>query len=555
MKADLVILDGRVLTMTPDHPRAEAVAVAEGKIIAVGSTPEIEALMGPDTKVVSGQGRTVLPGFIESHMHLFGGASQLGHLDLTGLRGVDAVSAAVRRYGSDNPDARLLTCKMASYAMLGEGTRLDRHHLDRIIADRPLAFISFDNHTMWGNTLALDKAGLLQGLEVSPGNAVVMGEDGLATGELNEAEAYNPLLRYGGLDRGMLGMTTGGEPDPKPTAEEFATDVRMVKDALKWCAQHGITSIHNMDGNYYTFEILEEIQRDGDLLCRVKVPFHYKNFMTLKDLDKASDMTARYRSDWLSSGLVKMFYDGVLDGHTAYMLDGYGDQPDFQGEPLFTPEQFNEVAAEADRRGLQIAVHAIGSGAVRSVLNGYEAAASVNGARDSRHRVEHIEVIDPADLPRIAGLGAIASVQPPHPPGMMGTPLEPTLTAVGQERLPYFYAFRTIKETGAHVVFASDWPVADLNVMRGVHAAMVRAPYLADLPDQRFTLHEALESYTVEGAYAEHAETLKGRLQVGMFADIVVLSDDIEAVATDDIQRMVPVTTICGGKITYQAAV
>ena len=540
--------------MDRDHPRAEAVAVSDGKIIAVGSNTEIEILIGPETKVISARGGTVLPGFIESHMHLFGGASQLSYLDLTGLFGFENVAEAVRAYAAANPDARLLTGKMASYTMLGEGTRLDRHHLDRILPDRPLAFVSFDNHTMWGNTLALEKAGLLQGLEVSPGNAVVMGDDGLANGELNEAEAYNPLLRFGGLDRGMLGMTTGGEPDPKPTKDEFASDVRMVKDALKWCAQHGITSIHNMDGNFYTFEILEKIQRDGDLLCRVKVPFHYKNFMKLDDLEKASTMTARYDTEWLSSGLVKMFYDGVLDGHTAYMLDGYGDQPDFQGEPLFTQEQFNEVAIEADRRGLQIAVHAIGSGAVRSVLNGYEAAADANGTRDSRHRLEHIEVIDPDDLPRIAGLGAIASVQPPHPPGMMGTPLEPTLTVVGQERLPYFYAFRAFKESGAHVVFASDWPVADLNVMRGVHAAMTREPYLPHLPDQRFTLHEALYSYTVEGAYAEHAEDIKGRLQVGMLADIVVLSADIEAVPTDDIPQMTPIATICGGKVTYEAA-
>jgi predicted amidohydrolase YtcJ len=204
--------------------------------------------------------------------------------------------------------------------------------------------------------------------------------------------------------------------------------------------------------------------------------------------------------------------------------------------------------------GLQIAVHAVGSGAVHSVLNGYEAAIRANGLRDSRHRVEHIEVIHPDDLPRIADLGAIASVQPPHPPGMMGIPLEPTLTVVGPDLLPYFYAFRTIKQTGAHVVFASDWPVADLNIMRGVHAAMVRPPYLPGLPDQRFTLHEALRAYTVEGAYAEHAEALKGRLKTGMLADIVVLSADIEAVPTSDIPLVHPVVTICGGKITFEAA-
>lgn len=554
MKADLIILDGSVLTMDDEAPRAEAVAVANGKIVAIGSNAEIGSWRTADTRVISARGGTVLPGFVEAHMHLFGGGSQLSHLDLSGVLGFKHVSQAVRNYALKNPDTKLLTCKMASYLMLGDGIRLDRHHLDRMLSDRPLAFISFDNHTMWGNTLALEKAGLLHGLKLNPGNAVVMGDDGLANGELNEAEAYGPLLEFGGLDRAMLGLTTGGEPDPKPTEAEFASDVRMVKDALKWCAQHGITSIHNMDGNLYTFEILEEIQRDGDLLCRVKVPFHYKNFMKLDNLKKASSMTARWDSEWLSCGLVKMFYDGILDGHTAYMLDGYGDRPEFKGEPLFSQEQFNEVAIEADRLGLQIAVHSVGSGAVHCVLNGYEAVVRANGPRDSRHRVEHIEVIHPDDLPRIADLGAIASVQPPHPPGIMGIPLEPTLTVVGQERWQYFYAFRTIKETGAHVVFASDWPVADLNVMRGVHASMVRAPYLPHLPDQRFSLHEALRGYTVEGAYAEHAENLKGKLKVGMLADIVVLSADVEAVPTSDIPSIRPIVTICGGKITFETA-
>ncbi|MEO6608719.1 MAG: amidohydrolase [Aestuariivirga sp.] len=554
MKADLVILDGSVLTMDDDAPVAEAVAVANGKIVAVGSNAEIDLWRSPSTRVISARGGTVLPGFVEAHMHLFGGGSQLSHLDLSGVLGFEPVSAAVRNYALKHPNTKLLTCKMASYMMLGDGIRLNRHHLDRIVSDRPLAFISFDNHTMWGNTLALQNAGLLHGRQLNPGNAIVMGDDGLASGELNESEAYGPLLEYGGLDRAMLGLTTGGEPDPKPSEAEFASDVRAVKDALKWCAQHGITSIQNMDGNFYTFEILEKIEGDGDLLCRVKVPFHYKNFMKLEDLKKASAMTARYNSEWLSCGLVKMFYDGILDGHTAYMLDGYGDRPDYKGEPLFSQEQFNQVAIEADRLGLQIAVHSVGSGAVHSVLNGYEAVIRANGPRDSRHRVEHIEVIHPDDLPRIAAVGAIASVQPPHPPGVMGIPMEPTLTVVGPERLQYFYAFRTIKETGAHVVFASDWPVADLNVMRGVHASMERVPYFPHLPDQRLTLHEALRAYTVEGAYAEHAEKLKGKLKVGMLADIVVLSADVEAVPTSDIQSIRPIATICGGRITYETA-
>ncbi|TIX40877.1 MAG: amidohydrolase, partial [Mesorhizobium sp.] len=194
---------------------------------------------------------------------------------------------------------------------------------------------------------------------------------------------------------------------------------------LEWCARHGITSIQNMDGNLHQLELLSEIETEGGLLCRVQVPFHYKNFMTLDMLDKASDMAERYNGEWLSSGMVKVFYDGVLDSWTAVMVEPYADRPDWVGEPLFTPQQFIDLAVAVDSRGLQMAVHSIGDGAVRAVLDGYEAAQKANGRRDSRHRVEHIEVVTAADVPRFAKLGVIASMQPPHPPGSTGVPLEP----------------------------------------------------------------------------------------------------------------------------------
>ena len=175
-----------------------------------------------------------------------------------------------------------------------------------------------------------------------------------------------------------------------------------------------------MDGNLYTLELLEEIEAEGGLTARVEVPFHFKNFMETSALEKASAMAKRYKSETLKSGRVKLFIDGVLDGWTAVMLDDYANKPGWKGEPLFEPKRFNEICIEADRRGLQISVHAIGDGAVRLVLDAYEAARKANGARDSRHRIEHIEVIHPDDIPRFAELGVIASMQPVHPPGCAG---------------------------------------------------------------------------------------------------------------------------------------
>ncbi|AZO13354.1 MULTISPECIES: amidohydrolase [unclassified Mesorhizobium] len=548
--ADLVIVNGRVLTMDDDNPSAEAVAVKDGAIIAIGDRASIEELKGPATKIVDAQGGSVLPGFIEAHMHLFGGAAELDNLHLAGVHGFDALRDAIQDFAAKHPDARLLVGAGVDYAILPEP--VTRHDLDRIIPDRPFIMSASDHHTMWANTKALEEAGLLHGKEVGQGNEIVMGADGLSAGELRESEAFGPVLDHYGANRARLGLE-GVEPDPHPSANELAADRDLMHRGLEWCAKHGITSIQNMDGNLYQLELLAGLEKEGRLLCRTKIPFHFKNFMKLDMLEKASRMAAAYKSEWLSSGMVKVFYDGVLDSWTAVMVDDYADRPGWRGEPLFSPKHFAEVAVEADRRGLQIAVHSIGDGAVRAVLDGYQAAAKKNGRRDSRHRVEHIEVITAPDVPRFAELGVLASMQPAHPPGAMNFPLEPTISRIGRDKWPLSYAWRTLKNAGARVVFASDWPVSPVDPILSIQAAVMRKPWAEGMPDQSFSLREAIQGYTVEGAYAEFMEDRKGRLKTGYLADIVVLSADIEATAPEALHTVRPVTTICGGKVTYQA--
>jgi len=364
MTADLIIKGASALTMNPDFPTASAVAIADGRILAVGDDDAVMAQAGPATRIIDAKGATLLPGFVEAHMHLFGGGASLRHLLLTGTKGFDAICDKVRAYAADNPDTKVLYVRGVDYDML-DGTPFDRHILDRIIADRPLAFVAFDFHTMWANTLLLTETGLLQGKELGPGNEIVMADDGLATGELREVEAFGPINVYSGEERNGLGLSTGGEPDPAPTPEERAFDKADLRAGLDWCARHGITSIHNMDGNLYTLDLLKEIEAEGDLPCRVKVPFHFKNFMGLEMLEKASMMHDTYQGDWVTSGLVKAFCDGVMEGFTGYLVDDYADRPGNRGEPLFTEEKMTEMMVEADRRGLQIAVHSCGDGAVR----------------------------------------------------------------------------------------------------------------------------------------------------------------------------------------------
>jgi len=551
--ADLIVTDARVLTMDPGQPRAEAVAIAGNTIIAVGSNAEIAALRTPQTRVIDAQGASVVPGFNEAHLHLFTGAAELEQLSLFGVKGFDALAEAGKRFAAERPAEAVLIGQSADYTILATDRHVTRHDLDAIVPDRPFIIFSPDHHTAWANTAALAVTGLLQGRSLRPGNEIVMAADGLAEGELREGEAFQPILNLStSTMRARAGLSTGADPVPTPTASERVQDEATIRRGLAYCASLGITSLQNMDGNFYTLELLDAVNKADGLTCRARVPFHLKTSMDAGALDVAEAMRARYFGERLSSGLVKYFMDGVLESWTAVMVDDYADRPGWRGEPLFEPERFAALAVETDRRGLQMAVHAIGDGAVRSVLDGYEAARRANGARDSRHRIEHIEVVHPADIPRFRELGVVASMQPPHPPGSMGLPLEPTVSRIGRARWPLAYAWNTLREAGAELVFATDWPVSPLDPIGSIQAAMIRKKWAPDLPDNRQTLHQALDAYTRAGAYVEFMERRKGRLVPGLLADLVVLTGDLEATAPEALHEVRPRLTICDGVVTFE---
>ncbi len=550
--AELVVLNGRVLTMDPGQPVAQAVALAAGRVQAVGSDAEIMALAGPATRRIDAGGASVLPGFIESHLHLFMGGTELAHLQLLGVSGAPALGRAIQDYAAANPDRPVIVGQGCDYAILGRP--LTRQDLDAILPDRPVILLAADHHTAWANTCALEAAGILRGRALSPGNEIVMGEDGLATGELREFEAKAPVLALAGEARAMAGIATGEEPVPAPTPADIQADCDAMARGLAHCARHGLTTLVNMDGNLHTLNVLDALRRQGRLTARVRVPFHYRPHRQPADLAIASDMAAAWNDDWLSSGFVKLFMDGVIDSTTAVRLDDYPGQPGYKGaEALHAPERFAEICIEADRRGLQIAVHAIGDGAVRRVLDGYEAAQKANGRRDARHRIEHIEMIDRADVPRLATLGVTASVQPCHVPGGQDFPLQETLNVIGRNRWPDAFLCRSLAEAGAHLAFGSDWPVADPNPLRCIQTALTRPTY-EGAEDQRVSLHQALAAYTIGGAHAEHTDDRKGMLKPGYLGDLVVLSGDVEAVAPDEIGSLSVARTVCGGRVVWDAA-
>ncbi len=430
---------------------------------------------------------------------------------------------------------------------------ITRQLLDRIIADRPLALYCFDHHTIWANTKALEVTGLLHGKTLPPGNEIVMAADGTASGELREPGAYSPILlltETGG--REMLGLTTG-QPPAAATAAERIADRDTIKKGLAYCASLGITSLQNMDGNLYQIELFQQLLDKGELNVRAEIPFHHIPGLAAEKVREAAEWKRQYAGDMLHAGRVKVFMDGVLESLTALMIEHYPGFRGNTGQPNFTAEQFNELAILADSLGLQISVHAIGDGGVRRTLDGFEAARRANGARDSRHRIEHIELIDKADVHRVAELGVIASLQPIVGLGVPGNTQEPCRSRIAPEKLPYAYAWQTLRETGATVAFSSDWPVSPLNPFLGMQSAMTAVPLAPGLPEQKQNLMDTLDAFTRAGAYCEFREDRKGSLQDGYLADVVILDRDIEQVPAAEIGQVRPALTLCDGRVTYEA--
>ena len=528
--------------------------MAEGVITAVGPNAAMRDLAGPDTHVIDAQGGTVMPGFIDSHVHLFGGSVELTCLDLFGIQGGDALKAAIAPFAAANPDDRIVFAVQADYAILHDLRTPTRQELDQACPDRPFAMFAPDHHTIWANTAALELAGLLHGGETDAGSQIVMGDDGRATGELREPGAYAAILkltRHGGRD--MAGLVTGADPVPAPTRAEREKDKAAIARGMKHCAAQGITGLHCMDGNRYQLELLSEMEAEGTLLCRTAVPFHLKSYDSLDRLEQADTMRRDFSGDMVWCNHVKMFIDGVVEGRTAHMLAPYPGTDDNYGDPVFEVDHFNEACRRIDAMGMQIAVHAIGDAGIRHTIDGYEAARKANGARDSRHRIEHLEVMHPDDIPRLAELDIVASIQPGHapfggifPPGGVGKYLH-------DYQIEGAYPWHEIRDSGAKVVFSTDWPVIGVEVMTNVKAAIAPLDLGPQWHDQTQTLMETLSSYTRDNAWVEFNEDRKGKLAKGMMADVVIMSHDLATLPPARITDAFAKVTICGGRVTHEA--
>ena len=532
--ADSLVTNAHIFTADPERPFAEALAVKGNRIVFVGGNIETAELRGPSTRVIDGEGRTLLPGFIDCHYHLLDGSCTLDDLQLEDVASYEELRAALLNFSAQRPDAIWVVGYGLRYDRGPDHIPLTRQHLDAILSTRPVAIFSYDYHTAWANTLALNQAGIFQGGECGLNSEIVLDENGMATGELREQNAYAPILD-------LL---------PKPDATQKRS---LLLKGIRLANQVGLTSVHNMDGSEEQADIYAAAEADGELTLRVYAPYSVTPQTPFEALEKeAAAMKARYRSDKLRCGCVKLFMDGVIESYTGLLVEDYADAPGVRGESNYEIKHFDNLVLEADRLGLQVCVHSVGDLGVRRVLDACEGARRTNGDRDRRLRVEHLEVFHPDDLHRFADLGVIASMQPAHSPLRLGDG-DIWSQRVGQQRWPFSFAWQDLHRAGARLAFGSDWPVADQNPMLGIFATQNRQPWLPGIPHQRISLMEALFAYTREAAYAEFQEHQKGQLKPGYLADMVLLSQDLFQTSAEDLLQVCPWMTMVDGQIVFEA--
>ncbi len=525
--ADIVIFNARIFTSDDSKPRAEAVAVQGNRIIYVGSSDGALGFTNSKTLVIDGKQRTLTAGFIDSHVHLLSGAMWMGHAELREVKSPDELKTELLDFAQKNKTEAWIAGRGIRYGIVST-----RQELDEIIADRPVYIGAFDGHTAWANTQALEMAGILRDDVRKMTNGIVMrDEEGVATGELREGNAMHAVFDL------------IPEPDSNRKRE-------LLKLAIHEFNKTGITSVHNMNGDMEELMAYAALEDAGEMNLRVYVPFHILPEAREEDLKEASEM-AKVQMDYVRGGAAKFFMDGVWESYTAFNVHPYADKPEANVEPIFSFEHFVRMASACDKMGLQIAVHACGDAAVRQALDGFESIQKSNGKRDSRHRIEHIEVCQLEDMPRFDDLGVIASMQASHAP--FSREQDPIWTSrTGPQRWHLAFPWRSLKDAGAHLALGSDWTVAPFDPMFNMHVALNREKYAPDNPDQRLTLEECILGYTRDAAYVEFKEGDKGQVKEGYLADLVLFSHDLFSLKPEEIRSAKPALTMVDGRIVFE---
>jgi len=531
--ADLVLVSAKIWTGDRARPEATAMAVRGGRVVAVGGDEEVRAWRGAKTVVLDAKGRRVVPGFIDCHTHMSMGGFNLLAVDLRHTKDPADFTRKLAEFAKTRPAGAWLTDGAWDHQVWANPVLPTRAMLDPATGDRPACLSRTDGHMMVCSSIALKLARISRDTPDPPGGVVVRDSAGDPTGVLKDA---------------AMDLIASARP-PRTEAEVEEA----LSTAVRHAAENGVTSVQDLPGDARDLDAWEKLRAGGKLTVRVS----YRP--SLSEWEKARDRRAAMKDDeWLSIGGVKGYMDGSLGSGTALFFRPYADDPKTSGvyaAEAIPLEKLEGRVAAADAAGLAVEVHAIGDRANAEILDIYERVAKKNGPKDRRFRVEHAQHLRAEDVPRFAKLGVIASMQPYHAidDGRWAE------KRIGVERCRTTYAFRSLLDSGATVVFGSDWDVAPLSALAGIDAAVNRRTLDGKhpqgwFPEQKISVEEALRAYTANAAFAGFEEKEKGTLAPGKLADFVVLSRDPLTIPVRELDGVRVDRTVVGGRTIYSRA-
>jgi hypothetical protein len=532
-KADVVLQNANVWTVDPTLPSAEAVAIKGNRIIAVGKNSEMPPLMANGTKTYDLGGRLILPGFNDSHTHFMSSTARMAtSMNLLGVESLSEIQNILRRHAEGFQKLEwLMGFRWAPPHH--EDTWPTRHDLDVVEADRPVAIFDMDHHTAWVNTAMLNALAYDQNTLNPEGGTILREDDGFPTGILFE-NAFEPIE-----GKALLNFERFSKP---------------ILEGISNLHKIGLTSISDNANLPIYIDFCERMLGDGDLKIRVN---HWPDLN--EGLENAIKIRERFRDNEKFSVVgLKLFMDGVLSNRTAWLLEEYSDSQNETGYPVNDMEELTEWVLDADREGFQVITHAIGDRGVREILDVYERAAKENGKRDSRHRIEHGELIHPEDQVRFESLGVIPSMTPMH--CATSTPNMYLPIRIGPERETYAYTWRGLVDAGARLCFGTDHPTLSIEQpepLKQLFQAITRIPpedpgIQPWHPEQLLSIEEAIRCYTLEPAYAEFKEDRKGSITPGKLADLCVLDKNILETDPRELLETQVVMTVFDGEVVHE---
>ncbi|HSF54368.1 MAG TPA: amidohydrolase family protein [Algoriphagus sp.] len=535
----LILTNGKIWTGEGPDTFVEALAINGNTITETGNSESIAVLAGSETEIIDLKGKLVTAGFNDAHIHFLSGALGLTQVDLLATTSLEEVISITTQFIQQYPEKEWITGRGWQYTYFESGLP-DHQTMKALDIEKPVFLRAYDGHSAYANPKALELAGITSATVYEGFGEVVKDANGNPTGAFKEGA-----------------MSLVGNLVPEPGYED---QINALRKGMELAASLGITSMQNASGSAEELNLYLDLWRNEELTVRYAASFSVGEKTTPDELARFNFLKDSIGTEnpWIRADAIKFMIDGVIESHTAAMLEHYSDLlPEDElalGLINIPSEKYNALVKELDADGFRLYTHAIGDRGVREVFSAYETAIRENPPKERRHRIEHIETISPDDIPRFAKSGILASMEPIHAdPATVGV----WSKAIGEDRLPWSFAWNSILNSGAKLVFSSDWPACiSLDPIRGIHVAVNRRdpygfPEGGWLPKEKITIFDAMKAYTSMGAYSSFEEHKKGLIKPGYLADLIVLSEDLFSIDPMRIHEVKVEKTLVDGKIVY----